>query len=244
MAERRGGSVDFFGPPTRLRLAAANPEPFRAARGAHWPEGERAARRGARPSLRPGRDAAATRLRLDPLTPPGDYTVMLELADGGEREAHVVVEARPRLRVSPSGLRLEGAPGGAASARLLVENRGNVGVTIGDALVTGVFDDDGIETALASTYRLDTDDVNRIVGHVFARLRDAHGGLLRLRVTEGAGEIAPGERRMLALETTLSSKLRRGHGYHGVLEIGQHGIAVELRIAGTKEDTHQEGTAR
>jgi hypothetical protein len=244
MADRGRAGVDFIGPPTRLRLAAANAEPFRAARGAHWPESQRAVARGTRPMLRPGRDAAATRLRLDPLTPPGDYTVMLELADGGQREAHVLVEARPRLRVSPGALRLEGPPGGAASARLLIENRGNVGVTIGEALVTGVFDDDGIETALASTYRLDTDDVSKIVGNVFARLREAHGGLLRLRVTEGAGEIAPGERRLLVLETTLSSKLRRGHGYHGVLEIGQHGIAVELRIGGSNEDTHQEGTAQ
>ena len=242
MADKHRAPVDFLGPPARLRLAATDAHAFATARAVHWPEGQRARHSGAPPLLRRGRDASHTRLRLDPMTPPGDYTAVLELADGGRREVTVSVQPRPRLRVAPSELRLDGPPGAAASARLLLENRGNVIIPIGDALVTGVFDDDGIETALASTYRLETDDVNKIVGNVFARLREAHGGLLRLRVTEGAGALVPGERRVLVLETLLSSKLRPGHGYHGVLEIGEHGIAVHLQIEG--KNTDPEGATR
>lgn len=244
MVEKRAALVDFLGPPTRLRLAAADLDAIASARAVHWPEGQRIRTSGAQPVLRRGRDAAHTRLRLDPATPPGDYTAVLELADGGEREVTVSVASRPRLRVTPSGLRFAGPPGGAVSAQLLLENRGNVGITIGDALVTGVFDDDGIETALASTYRMETDDLNKIVGNVFARLREAHGGLLRLRVAEGAGAFTPGGRRVLVLETTLSSKLRRGHGYHGVLEIGGHGISVHLQIEGADTDDKHEGAPR
>lgn len=243
MAEKRRPSVDFLGPPSRLRLAAADAEAIASARAVHWPEGQRGRNTMAAPVLRRGRNASHTRLRLDPLTPPGDYTAVLELADGGQREVTVSVEPRPRLRVAPSELRFDGPPGGVVSARLLLENRGNVPIAIGDALVTGVFDDDGIETALASTYRMDTDDLNKIVGNVFARLREAHGGLLRLRVADGAGELPPGERVVLMLETTLSSKLRRGHGYHGVLDIGEHGIAVHLRIEGPASPNEPQGAA-
>jgi hypothetical protein len=243
MAEKRKASVDFLGPPSRLRVAAADAQAIASARDVHWPEGQRAAKSMAAPVLRRGRHAANTRLRLDPSTPPGDYTAVLELADGGQREITMSVEPRPRLRVSPSELRFDGAPGAAVSARLLLENRGNVPITISDALVTGVFDDDGIETALASTYRMDTDDLSKLVGNVFARLREAHGGLLRLRVTEGAGDVPPGEHRVLVLETLLSSKLRRGHGYHGVLEIGEHGIAVRLRIDGQASPDDTQGAA-
>lgn len=241
MTEKRRASVDFLGPPTRLRLATADFDTIASACAVHWPRGQYTQ---AQPVLRRGRDPAHTRLRLDPATPPGDYTAVLELADGGKREVTVSVEPRPRLRVAPSELRFAGPPGGAVSARLLLENRGNVGIAIGDALVTGVFDDDGIETALASTYRMETDDLNKIVGNVFARLREAHGGLLRLRVAEGAGELIPGERRVLVLETTLSSKLRPGHGYHGVLEIGGHGISVHLQIEGADTDDKHEGAIR
>ena len=112
-------------------------------------------------------------------------------------------------------------------------------IPIGDTLVTGVFDDDGIETALASTYRMETDDLSKIVGNVFAHLREAHGGLLRLRVAEGAHFLALGERRVLMLTTTLNAKLKHGHRYHGVLEIGEHGIAVRIKVEGAEPDQLQ-----
>jgi hypothetical protein len=237
MAERRRVSVDFLGPPNRLRLAAADIDAIAAARGVHWIDSPH--RGAAAPVLRRSRDPANTRLRLHPATPPGDYTAVLELADGSRREITMSVEARPRLRVSPSELRFVGQPGDAVSVRLLIENRGNVDIPIGDTLVTGIFDDDGIETALASTYRMETDDLNRIVGNVFARLREAHGGLLRLRVAEGAYPLARGERRVLVLTTTLNAKLKRGHRYHGVLEIGEHGIAVRIKVEGMEPDQPQ-----
>jgi hypothetical protein len=181
------------------------------------------------------------RLKLDPSTPPGDYKLILELDDGSKRDVTVSVQSRARVRLTPRGLRFSGPPGGAAAARLLIENRGNVDITIGDTLVTGLFDDDGIETALASTYRMETHDLSAIVGNIFARLREAHGGLLRLRTVEGRGVVAPGERRVLVLETTLASDLRPGHGYHGVLKIGQHGIAVHLQIEKADRNNNSEG---
>ena len=42
-----------------------------------------------------------------------------------------------------------------------------VAITIGETRVTGVFADDGIETALAAAYRLETDDLDKIAGTVF-----------------------------------------------------------------------------
>lgn len=249
MAEKRAAAkaakpVDFIGPPSRVRLASADAKAFAGARGVHWTSGAKRSRgaEAAEPVLRVGRDASRTRLKLDPLTEPGEYTAVVELEDGGEHEVTIAVEPRPRLRASPGELRLSGPPGGAVSARIFIENRGNVPVVVGDALVTGVFDDDGIETALASTYRMETDDVNKIVGNVFARLREAHGGLLRLRVVEGARSYAPGESGMLLLETVLNAnKLRRGHGYHGVLDIGPLGIAVSITIDGKPDNDTPEG---
>lgn len=249
MAEKRAATktarpVDFIGPPARVRLASADAQAFAGARGVHWSAGAKKSRgeQPPEPLLRVGRDASRTRLKLDPRTEPGEYTAVVELADGGEREVTISVEPRPRLRVSPGELRLAGPPGGSVSARLFIENRGNVPVTVGDALVTGVFDDDGIETAFASTYRMETDDLNKIVGNVFTRLREAHGGLLRLRVVEGARTYAPGESGVLLLETVLNAnKLRRGHAYHGVLDIGPHGIAVSIAIDGKPDNDHPEG---
>lgn len=231
MADASRVSAAFFGPPNRLRVAAADIDAIASARRvrcAQWQHGGSTA-----PVLRLGRDAARTRLRLDPTTPPGDYVAVLELADGSQREVTVSVEAKERLRVYPGAIRLVGHPGDTVSARVMIENLGNVEIPIADTLVTGVFDDNGIETALASTYRMETDDLNRIVGNVFARLREAHGGLLKLRVASGSGPLARGERRMLVLTATLNSKLKQGHGYHGVVRIGKHGIGIHIEVEGT-----------
>lgn len=243
MAERRRAAADFLGPPLWLRVATPDREAFATARAARWPEA-RHPRAGAAPLLRCGREPSRTRLKLDPTTAPGDYKVVLELADGKTRDVSVSVQPQSRARMTPSGLNLAGLPGATASARLLIENRGNVGIDIGDTLVTGIFDDNGVESALASAYRMDTNDLGAIVGNIFTHLREAHGGLLRLRVLEGQGLLAPGESRVLELEATLASKLRRGHGYHGVLPIGQHGIGVRVRIDKPDRTHHSEGVPR
>jgi hypothetical protein len=229
----------FLGPPGRLRFAA----PAEAgARGRtpvsvalpqeleRYVDARHAPLRGAGAGEAAGTARRPARLRLAAHTPPGTYRIGVQFADGQREEAAVTVEPRPRLRVSPSALRLAGAPGTAVSARLLVENRGNLTVHIDETLVTGLFDDDGIESALAAVYRLETHDLNEIVGTGFARLREAHGGLLKLRVRAGAGPLAPGEQRSLLVETVLGRKLAARHGYHGTVDIGPHTLAVEVSV--------------
>jgi hypothetical protein len=216
----------FLGPPGRLRWAAADGAPT----GVELPETLAPYVDPRRPVLRSARDPSHVRLRLAPTTPPGSYRIALTCADGAQREASIAVEPRSRLRVVPGTLRLAGAPGKPASAQLLVENRGNQPIEIGDTLVCGLFDNGGIEAALAAMYRLETDDLHQIVGTGFARLRAAHGGLLKLRVNDGAGTLAPGQKRLLQLDTTLGRKLAPRHGYHGTVELGSHRIAVQVCV--------------
>lgn len=230
-ASARADRAQFLGPPGRLRLAGGDAALVAQVQTLHLPEALQACTDGRHPVLRRGRDPGRTRLRLPAHTPPGHYEGSVEFADGQRQPFELTIEPRPRIRVSPSTLNLSGAAGAHAKAQLLLENRGNVPIEIDETLVTGVFDNDGIETALAAAYRLDSDDITQIVGTVFSRLRDAHGGLLKLRVAEGAGSLAVGERRLLTIETLLSSKLHAGHGYHGVLQLGGHAIAVRLSVA-------------
>lgn len=218
----------FIGPPGRLRLAGVDPGRLADLQDVLLPGTLRPRR--ASGALRKGLNPERLRLRLPPDTKPGTYTVALAFADGKQQEATVSVEPQSRLRVTPSALRLRAAAGATACARLLLENRGNVAIAVPPALVAGLFDDNGIEATMAAVYQLDTDDISKIVGHAFGRLRQAHGGLLKLRVRAGAGDLLPGECRLLDLETHLGEKLSPGHGYHGLLELGVHGIAVEVQV--------------
>ena len=227
----------FLGPPGRLRLATDADAALGQPTAVHLPAELQAHANRRHPVLRSGRDPRRTRLRLTADTPPGDYRVAVEYAGGQRQELDIRVEPSARLRVLPGTLRLAGAPGAAVAARLLIENRGNQVLEIADNLVTGLFDNGGIEAALAAVYRLESSDLNKIMAAGFARLREAHGGLLRLRVREGAGPLPPGASRQLLLETTLSSKLAPRHGYHGTLELGSHRIAVQLAVAPAPSDT-------
>lgn len=218
----------FIGPPGRLRLVGVDNARLTELQDVLLPGTLRPRR--ASGALRRSRRPERLRLRLPADTRPGTYTVSLSFADGKQQEATVAVEPQSRLRVTPSALRLAAAPGAATSARLLIENRGNVPIAVTAALVAGLFDDDGIEATMASVYQLDTDDIGKIVSHAFSKLRQAHGGLLKLHVRQGAGELAVGESRLLEIETRLGEKLAAGHGYHGLLEIGGHGIAVEVTV--------------
>jgi hypothetical protein len=225
-ATGKSRAVHFHGPPRRLRLTAGQPGPVVSVKlpntlHAYVDERHRVVRR--------GDDAARTHLRLRKDTPPGDYDITIERGDGTTETATLSVEPRTRLRITPSALHFAGAPGAKATAKLRIENRGNVAIEIPETVVTGIFDDDGIETALAAAYRSESDDLNEIVGTVFGRLREAHGGLLKMRIIEGAGLLAVGAWRSIVIEVLLGAKLHSGHGYHGTFELD--GVTVALTVA-------------
>jgi len=250
MAERRRptaggrsetGALRFVGPPRRLRLwqASGGGEPalrqagpaMPAMSALHLPDALSAHADPHHAVLRRGAERARTRLRLAADTPPGDYKATVELADGQTQAVSVCVQPHRRLHVTPASLQFAGAVGGRATAELLVENRGNVPLTIEVNWVTGVFADTGIETALASAYRLKSNDLDEIVGTVFGRLREAHGGLFKLRVVEGAGPLAVGERRVLRVEARLGERLHPGRGYHGVVDVCGNALSVRITMA-------------
>jgi hypothetical protein len=232
MAERTPRAAAFAGPPRRLALGTAALGPLAAV---ELPAALQAHGDPHHPVLRRGADPLRARLRLRPSAPPGQYTVTAVKADGTRTPVLVTVQSRPRLRVRPGGLRLAGAPGTTVRAELLLENRGNVPLDIATTAVNGVFADNGFETAMAAAYRLETDDPDTVLKTIFGRLRESHGGLLKVRVVQGAGALAVGETRAVVLEVALGAHLRPGRSYHGTLPLGGHTLAVRLAINGANK---------
>jgi hypothetical protein len=169
------------------------------------------------------------RLCLAAATPPGVYAAELRVA-GKSSPAVLDIEPSRQVRMSPSSLNFEGPSGGAAEARCLVVNRGNVTVTIPKSVATGIYDNDGIETALADTYRQNTDDVQVLLGHLFRGLREGHGGLLKLHIGAGAGDIPPGTERTLLFRTKLPEKLKPGHSYHGIWKFDPMFYRINVKV--------------
>jgi hypothetical protein len=169
------------------------------------------------------------RVRLGAGTPPGTYHATLEAA-GHEHPITVQVTPAPLLSAEPAGLRFSGPAGGEATSHLALVNRGNTVVTVPAHAMIGLYDDDGIEMAFADTYHQPQDDPAKLVGHLLQRLREGHGGMLRLDVVDGAGELAQGAARVLSLRARLPEQLHVRHGYHGVWTLDSLNCLVEISV--------------
>jgi hypothetical protein len=235
MATSTGGSpLRLFGPPNRLSFAGTDiatgdrgtlilPDSLqRYAETREIPVSIRATRRGTR----------RMRTRLSRTVPPGSYPAELEIA-GRKYPLTIDVAEAPRLRIFPLSATFAGRPGDTAEVELTFTNGGNVAIEVPETIAVGIFDDDGIEAAFADTYRQDSDNAQELVGHWLRKLREGYGGLLKLRVVEGAGELAPAAARVVKISTALPRKLKPGHGYHGVWEFGP----VFYRVAVTVQRT-------
>ena len=168
-------------------------------------------------------------LRLPRQTPPGRYLGQVR-AGKKKIKAEVEVAGSMRLAAHPSVITLHGKTKGKAKVTMSVENRGNLTANIPETAGVGIYDDDGIETAFASTYRQDLEKPLDLLGHFIGKLQQGHGGLLKLHIREGAGPLAPGDRRLLSIDTTLAAKLLAKHSYHGVWSLENLNLAVEVTV--------------
>jgi hypothetical protein len=180
------------------------------------------------PRLRPV-SARPPRFCLHEATPPGTYAATLE-SDHQAQPVTIEVTPAPRLSAIPGSVRFAAHAGAAAQARVAMTNRGNTDVVIPARGLVGLYDDDGIELAFAETYRQPQHEPDKLPGYWLSRLREGHGGMMRMDVSDGSGTLVPGASRMITVETTLSEHLRSGHSYHGFWKVGPLRLAIAVSV--------------
>ncbi|MBV8200758.1 MAG: hypothetical protein JOZ15_09055 [Acidobacteria bacterium] len=184
-----------------------------SAKAAAQPAG-RAGLRGVVLSAAATEGARILRLDLPRATPPGTYEGILKLAD---LERPVVVEVEPdvQLRLVPPRLTLQAAPGDRVASDLTLLNVGNVGATIRKAYAFGLFAVGGAERAIRSGFAGDLGEGQRRIDRIADAAADEHGGMVRVKVREGAGDVAPGGTRQLSIELAIPERLRADSTYWG-----------------------------
>jgi hypothetical protein len=234
------------------RKAAAEPLRFRGTPGslsAALAEGEITARRlpirlavsGKRAAQQP-LTARATRLEGDLVlqltlparTPPGTYEGTAEV-DGDERPIVVEVEPEIELEVVPDQLTIEASPGEHVAVALTIVNAGNVAVEIRRAYAFGIFAAGGLERALHRAYTSKRPEGERRVDFLFDQLADEHGGVVRVAIEEGSGELKPGEARAARVRFHVPPDLHRGRTYTGTLPLYDVRYYVRLVVPDGKE---------
>jgi len=158
------------------------------------------------------------RLKFPRNTPPGSYQGSVRI---GTSEFRLVadVDAEPHLDLVPSQLTFTAPPESEATAELTVVNDGNAAFEIRNAHGVGLFAIGGVENALGAAYRESKCGGQERWNLLGDKLAESHGGLLRVQVQEGAGELGPDQMRMLRLHVKFPANLREGYTYTGTFRL-------------------------
>lgn len=182
-------------------------------------------------------ERAWLRLVLPALTRPGEYRGTIRL-DGREEEVVLNVEPRMRLRLSPRRLVLRGRAGERIAATVHATNLGNTDCAIRDVHGLGLFDVEGADRAFGRTFRSGGDKGGRMLDRLVEELAEGHGGLAKVSVNAGAGDLGPGEARELALTIHLPDALRAGRVYEGVWTLAN--VNYMLRVEALDGTSNEE----
>ena len=181
--------------------------------------------RGSKPPL------ALLSFRLPRTTKPGHYDGTMELG-GSEMPMVVDVQARPQMRFYPSWLSLAAHPGERLEIDVGALNLGNVEIPIERRSTFCLFDPRGVDVAIYHALTEQPPADQRRLDRAAEGIAEAHGGLVRATVREGAGALPPGEFRELAVELHFSDRVQPGRSYYGAWFLGESGLGIQ--VEGTK----------
>lgn len=172
---------------------------------------------------------ARLKLKLARDTPPGAYGATIEAAEGAF-ECAVNVSAFQRVAFDSPQVIFRAKPGETDEFVTTLRNQGNSAIEVPKTAAVGIFDDTGLETAFAATYGRKTDNVNDFLSGFTTKLGEAHGGLMKLSVVEGAGTHPGGAIVMLRLRGHVPESAKRGHRYHGGWMTGFANVALSIQV--------------
>jgi hypothetical protein len=175
--------------------------------------------------LAPG--VVRVKLKFDRQAPPGTYHGRVRLGEQ-EYEFEAEVKPVPQLSAAPASLSLEGVSDGETLAEITLANAGNAPSDVRPAYMVGLFQLGGVEEALGKAYREQGIDGRPWIDRVGGHLAEAHGGLARVKVVEGAGPLMPGEARRIQLHIRFPGNLRPGRSYDGKIEFD--GLVYLVRV--------------
>lgn len=181
-------------------------------------------------ALRAHGDFARLRARIHPGLPPGNYAAELR-ADDGVRRLTVAIDPIVLLRVEPPMLSLAGQPGATVEATITLANAGNIAADLPDYGAVGIYEVNGVETAIARAYRSDSEEGLQTLSRFVEELRNGYGGLVKLRLEGVTSPLAAGKACSLRVAATLPERLRSGRVYTGVWPLANLNYAVRVEVA-------------
>ena len=161
-----------------------------------------------------GSSAMRLQFTLPESTPPGTYNGNVNIG-GKSHPITVEVEPRPYLEISPRQLSLQVSPGTEVDIDFTLVNSGNTACEIPKVHAFGLFDVKGAERSIGAALSDPVEVGQGRLGRLMDEVADSHGGLVRVAVKEGAGDLEPGELRNVHATLRFSDHLKSDHTYWG-----------------------------
>lgn len=176
-------------------------------------------------------DAGMSRLhlRLPRTIPPGTYPGTIEI---DEQAQDLVVEVEPRKRISiyPKRATITGKAGGRTELHLTLINMGNVPLLVPKASGFGLFQKKGLDLAVGRTFQKKPARGERSVDRFMDALSDGYGGVVKLKVQDGAGTLVPGDSRDVTVVFQIPSRLIANETYWGLWSIHDYNYKIEIDV--------------
>ena len=171
--------------------------------------------------------AAAVRLRLPKSTPPGTYRGTVQV---GDREHPIVVDVEPRarLRIYPKRTSMRAHPGEKASLDLTLVNGGNISCEVPKTSAFGLFEKHGLDRAIGYAFRAELETGERRIDRILEKAREGYGGVVKLQIQKGAGELKPGDVRDLHGVLHIPAQVRPGRFYSGTWSLYNLNYLIEI----------------
>jgi hypothetical protein len=183
-------------------------------------------------AVAPGGSGCFVRVTLPPATPAGEYEAALITRDRRLPAILDVLDA-PHLLAMPSQLRLS-VETREVLTQLTLVNDGNVSVEIGRAYGLGLFEQHGLERVIGTGLRASKSPGSDRLTRILDEAADAHGGLVRIAVRNGAGTLKPGDQRTLRLQFRFGDQLSPGRTYTGTIALANLHYPVAVTVGGKR----------
>lgn len=174
---------------------------------------------------------AVTRLhlRLPRSTPPGTYRGSMKIK---KQSQPIVVEVEPRKRISifPKRTTICCKAGERAELHLTLSNMGNVPLTVPKASGFGLYNKRGMDLAVGSSFKKQLDKDERRIDDFMEALHDRYGGVVTLKIREGAGTLEPGDARDVTVVFQVPSQVVPDNEYWGLWSMYDYNYKIEIEV--------------
>lgn len=179
----------------------------------------------------PESDAGISRLhlRLPRTTPPGTYSGTVKIE---EHDQPIVIEVEPRKRISfsPKQTTICCKSGERIELCFTMINMGNVPLTIPKVSGFGLYQKQGMDHAVGAAFHKQLSEGERRIDSFMEALHDGYGGVVKLKIQEGAGILDPGDSREVTVVLQIPSQTVPGNEYWGLWSIYDYNYKIEIEL--------------